>query len=464
LRSYYRKGLDEDDLARCLDFCVRKGVRELKLFFIISGRESSEDLEEFDSLMKGIADRKIAIGSGTNILVSAGFLVRLPFTPLQFEALSFDADLLIGIADRMKDSCLAWGAEFRLAGNPEESFADQALSLFGGKLLPFLQKIPSLGFVYDASLPRKAWESLEGYISTLPDLPSLLEAKPKGFRPPLAFIENEVRLAALWSHYEAAIGFQDRASCFGGRCSACAACMDGKEREAMTGHRIDGPRQKSGYLRDLAAITLEKGRFASILIEAKMPEELAFADPAYRVSWLCRRFFSADETAASLVFEIKESLFVPGYAFGNTIPPGMGRFGMSRFSVFGPSKERLATLLHRLGAQIPGLKVVDDANPSEAVLNIRFIGMRMDSLGKVMADWLDAVHVPYTVKKSEGAWVFDIPPSARGRKSVYAAQAQMSEGGCLALIQGGQRMDMASLLQRPSPINSYLVEVARLTP
>jgi hypothetical protein len=382
---------------------------------------------------------------------------------LQFDSLSFDAEILNGIADRMKDSCHAWGAEFRLAGNPEECFADQALSLFGGRLLPYLQKIPSLGFVYDTSLPRKAWASLEGYISALPELPTLLAAKARDFKPPLAFIEDDFRHAALWSHYTAAIGFQDRASCFGGRCSACAACTDGEEREAMTGHRIEGPRQKSGYLRDLAAITLEKGRFASILIEARIPEELAFADTAYRISWLCRSLFSADQTAASLVFEIKESLFVPGSAFGTTILPGIGRFGISLFSVFGPSKERLAALLTRLGAQIPGLKVVENANPSEAALNIRFQGIRLDFLGKAMADWLGAT-LPYTVKKTESAWRFEIPPSARGRKSVYAAQAQRSEGVCIALIQGGQRMDMGSLMQLLGSSNSYLVEVARLIP
>ncbi|TXT42474.1 MAG: Radical SAM domain-containing protein [Spirochaetes bacterium] len=403
LRSYYRKGLDEEDLGKCLDFCLRRGVRELKLFFIISGRESPEDLEEFDSLMKGIEGRKAASGSGTNVLVSAGFLVRLPFTPLQYEAPSFDAGRLVGIADRMRDSCTATGAEFRLAGSPEECFADQTLSLFGGSLMPYLLRIPSLGFVYDGSLSRKAWESLERYISALPDLPMLLGAKTRDFRPPLAFIVNEDRHAALWSHYEAAIGFKDRASCFGGRCSACGACVDGKEREGMTGHRIASPRQRSGYLRDLAAVILEKGRFASISIEAAIPEELAFAEPAYRVSWLSRRIFAAYEAASFMVFEIKESIFVPGSVFGTTIPHGTGRFGISRFSVFGPSRERLAALLSRLGAQIPGLKVLEAPAPLEVDLGIRLQGINLESLGKVLGSWLEANRVAFTIGASRAS-------------------------------------------------------------
>lgn len=449
MRAYYRKGLDEKDLDRCLELCLGKGVRELKLFFIISGREGPEDFGEFDSLLQGIKARKERNGSGTKVLVSAGYLVRLPFTPLQFEGLSFHRGRLEDAAAVMQRSCEAWGAEFRLAGEPQECFADQALSLFGGTILPFLLKIPSLGHVYDGTLPRRAWESLESFLSALPELPALMQPKPEGYKPPLAFLEDPVRHAVLWSHFKAAQDFEDRSGCFGSRCSACGVCVDPGEIVAMTGHRIEAPRlARDEYLKTLRTLSLEKGRFPALTIQARLPKGLAFADPSYRASWLAREIFAQESGSSALVFEVRESLFVSGSSFASLFPPGAGRYGASRFSIYGPSKERIAALIGRLAPKLSelGMSLEEDRTPVEIALRLR-PGLERSMAGTKVGKWLEASRVPFTARKVPGGWNFEIPDAARGRRKVYGARIMEDAECCAVEIRGGEKMDLPALFE-----------------
>ncbi len=142
MRAYYRKGLTAEHIEICLEKTIRPGIKELKLFFIIAGTETTADIAEFAALMESIKRRKDANSPSTRILVSAGFLVRLPFTPLQYAPLEFDRDKLARLGLLLGEACDRSGIEFRLASDVEESFIDQALSLAGGRGLPLAGKNP----------------------------------------------------------------------------------------------------------------------------------------------------------------------------------------------------------------------------------------------------------------------------------------------------------------------------------
>ncbi|MCE5257251.1 MAG: radical SAM protein, partial [Spirochaetaceae bacterium] len=137
MRSYYHKGISAQQIGNCLDIVIRSGARELKLFFIIAGFEDSDDVDEFSTLMQAIREKKKAAMASTRVLVSAGFLVRLPFTPLQYAPLAFDENRLSGLSSSLATCCQANGIEYRTAVALDEYFVDQTISLSGGILFPW---------------------------------------------------------------------------------------------------------------------------------------------------------------------------------------------------------------------------------------------------------------------------------------------------------------------------------------
>ena len=163
MRAFYRKGLGEGELSTLVHRLIRPGIKELKLFYIISGLESASDLNEFDGFMENLASLKKEGAPGLRVLVSAGYLVRLPGTPLQHASLVLDEAAFRGIVSSMEASCEASGVEFRLASHFDEYCVDQLLSLGDGRLLPWLEKGSKTGIVYDGSLTRACWASLRSF-------------------------------------------------------------------------------------------------------------------------------------------------------------------------------------------------------------------------------------------------------------------------------------------------------------
>jgi len=82
MRNYYQKGLITEQVRKATISILERNARELKLFYIIAGLENSYDIEEFKAFCEEIARFKEQTHTTTRVIVSVGYLVRLPFTPL----------------------------------------------------------------------------------------------------------------------------------------------------------------------------------------------------------------------------------------------------------------------------------------------------------------------------------------------------------------------------------------------
>ncbi len=158
-------------------------------------------------MMEAIGRKKASGVSSARIIVSAGFLVRLPFTPLQYEAPDFDREKLERISYRMNEACEKAGLEFRLASDIEESFVDQALSLAGSAVYPWLEKIPDMRIVYDSSLGKDSWKSLRPYLWGKTQDRLFHSEKPEDYRPPLPYGQDpRLRSSPTLSRSERLLG------------------------------------------------------------------------------------------------------------------------------------------------------------------------------------------------------------------------------------------------------------------
>ena len=113
LRAYLGKPATAGDLVRIAGGLADSGLRQLKLFFIITGCEEERDLDELELFLKNIRAKVPAC----RVIASFMPLFHAPFTPLQFAS----ARTLSGEMERSLSSVFRHaGGEFRWSAPPDE--------------------------------------------------------------------------------------------------------------------------------------------------------------------------------------------------------------------------------------------------------------------------------------------------------------------------------------------------------
>lgn len=309
MRAFYRKGLTEEDITAIIGKLVSPEVREIKLFYIISGLETDADIAEFAEFMAGLSRLKAERAPGLRVLASAGYLVRIPRTPLEYAPLALDKTTLEDRAERLARGAAGAGIEFRVASRFDEYCADQILSLRGEVLAPWLEKVTTHNFVYDGALDRGVWESMESYLSGRGLLgPAFTGEKPETYRPPLSALPQD---PGLYHEYLEARAGRDK-------------------RMHLEKHIRPGTQDDIARIRRLRAA---KAAFQPVSIEAEIPDELEGATDSYRNAWITRKLLEALPGGESQIFETREVLFSSGEICG--LPEGWT--GRSVFEVYGPS-------------------------------------------------------------------------------------------------------------------------------
>ena len=448
MRAYYRKGLSDDHIDICLRKTIQPAVKELKLFFIISGMETPADITEFSSLLAGIKRRKDAQSPSTRILVSMGFLVRLPFTPLQYAPLEFDGPKLTRLGFLLREACELAGLEFRLASDPEECFIDQALSLAGDAAYRWLDRLPALGIVYDKSIGDNAWRSFKPQLFGTDADPDFAAEKSPDFRPPLAFLESPRGFDVLHDHYIEAKRLQDRFSCLGADCSACGACENGTEIQAMTGHSLAVP-PVVRHTEKIEALLSAKARFQPVHVSIDFPEDLALAHPEYRMSWLLRRLSAEVGGGEKVVFEARELLFSGNSPFGDLFSGSCGHFGQSAVALFGPDPERMKLLLSKLKPGFAGLSVkIIDSAPSPILVDIE-LSMpeeKLDCGRLAFSEYALAQKLSFTEEKTRGGWSYKTSSTSKGRRIIAEASLERRDGAARLSFAAGNKASITALL------------------
>jgi hypothetical protein len=196
LRAFLNKSLPTADIRNVLQTLLRERIREIKLFYILTGHETDADLAEFREFVRWLKEKRRAANPSLRVVFSAGFLVRMPGTPLEHDRLFLDeADFKL-ILGPVKSACETNNFEFRLAASWTDYAATQVLAL-GGKINP------DADICYDTALPPSAWEQIktwrQPHVARLKPLRPT-KSIPRKLRPPEnlpAFRELMARKARL---------------------------------------------------------------------------------------------------------------------------------------------------------------------------------------------------------------------------------------------------------------------------
>jgi Fe-S oxidoreductase len=417
MRSFYRKGVTLGDIEAAAANLCRPAARELKLFYIISGLEDDEDVTEFSAFLASLVELKRRRAPGLRILASAGYLVRLPFTPLQFAPLCLDREHLEAIAAKLEAACEDAGVEFRLAASYEEYYVDQVLALGGSALGPWIEGAAEAGIVYDGSLSRGAGRSLEAFANEAGLLDEVfLAEKSATWRPPLAFSDENHK--ALRKQYELASCFAQRA----GKLPVPAA---------------SGPEA----MRRLERLMAAKRKFAAVFVRVSFPEEFARATEEFRSSYLQRRIFAAASEAVPALFDAEEELFAKGARL-----EGFAEryWGEACYRLLGPNAEKLAA-----AARAAGLEVLEASpEPERIEAELELPAAYAAEAAAAIKAWLGEERVSFVETKSGAARELACAKADEKKKSLYRAVIETRGARFCVSLELGHKARLEPLLAK----------------
>ncbi len=199
LRRWLHKGLDDCKLYRGLSFILGAPVREMKLFFLATGMETTDDIDEFRRLISFIDETAKKVSRFPRIIVSFTPMVRFPFTPLENEP----APDLKTVSETMLQCeriVCSRRFEFRRAASLNEYIFSQAFVRANGAQVwkALCDTVAMTDFVYYKDIPDYFINALKERLDTEGiDIWQLLYDKDKFTKLPVIMPFSNTRLKTV---------------------------------------------------------------------------------------------------------------------------------------------------------------------------------------------------------------------------------------------------------------------------
>ncbi len=416
MRAYYNKELNETDIRTVLASMVREGAREIKLFYILNGYENDADIAEFSAFMGWLEGMLSAQppGSRPRIILSVGELLRMPFTPLAYEALILEPAPYAAISARLREIAVRCNVEFRSPEHFDEYCLSQVLALLPSGCLELLAALAERGYAYDRNLSRGAWEFARGWLDARGLLDqAFLGRKDRKYPFPYQFITPLASRDLVYQRWLDAASFTGQRSCLGSSCVGCSACDD-SERGFLEEHSFDGVSQgdPKGVLRGMESLMAAKRKPYRYHIQAKLTEEAAPHDPAYAAALFRRQLYKNIPQLCDSVWTATDAFLKSGDGL-ERLP---GAWGDTVYTVLSssPIDGRLVEAAGYKGS-------VELDLPERFKVDLFFKGASMAMALKLLTDFLNAAAIPHTLRKNGDRAAMEI--SGKGLKKNNVLQA-----------------------------------------
>jgi radical SAM superfamily enzyme YgiQ (UPF0313 family) len=447
-RAFFHKSLTDQQLDALLNRLIRQAIRDVKLFFILTGHETEDDLADFHDLVLKIKAWRKQHNRGLRVVFSFGYLVRMPFTPLQYDRLYLEEDAWRQITGTVKSSCETNGFEFRLATDWEEYAASQVLALGGTWLHEPVLTLAGQGHHYDLRLTPGYWASLRRWMDAAGYWDEeFLGEKDRDYPWPLAFVNGNIPSAYLHGQYQEAVAGNDRGYCLGevgdpgnlgepGSCLGCGACATPAERAEITQHAMRYP--TPDYLSVLERTMRSKWRLQPVYARLRLPPAAAGGAPAWVNALLMRAFLEAFPTLEDNLLSVNESVFQTRANRARYA----GTYGETIVALRAWDLELLEAALME-GQELPdGVQFqgwVAGFEPGgfvRARFRIDLPADHFPDAGRALRRYLQAQYVPVNLRGADHGYVYDIPDKALKKRVLLA--------GAFAEIRGRYHLDLVA--------------------
>jgi len=291
-RAFLHKSLPTEDIVSLLERLLGKRIREIKLFFILTGHESDKDIIEFRAFVRQLKAVRRAGNRGIRVIFSFGLLIRMPFTPLRYDRLYLDEAHWRPLIGQAKSTCETNGFEFRLAFDWPTYCVTQVLALGGHWLTETVVALARAGHCFDGGISPEYWEALRAWMVKRGHWgDAFLAEKSADHVFAMDWVSSDIQPGFLYRQFQAARAGKDRGYCLGsadgdGTCLGCGACADAEQRRTLTMHRIHEPIPSTGmsgssYLAELRAMVARKRRLQPVYWHVRLAGWLGGVHPAF---------------------------------------------------------------------------------------------------------------------------------------------------------------------------------------
>ena len=471
MRAFLHKSLEDAEIEAVIVRLMQQKIREIKLFYILTGHEERADLDEFHRFVLQLKAWLRRHARGLRIVFSFGLLVRMPFTPLRYDRLFLDEAAWRRIAGPVKASCETNGFEFRMATPWDEYATTQVLALGGTWLHAPVTALAREGHLFDLTLTPGYWEALRSWLEAHGHWDAgFLGEKTEAYDFPLSFVARSVSDDVLYRHYAQAIAGEDPGYCLGevgdpaavggqGRCLACGACSTPEERGAITEHVMARP--GAGYVRELDAVMRTKRRLQPVYARVWLPPLVAAADPAWTQALLMRSLLAAHPAWAEQLLSVQEAVFTTRA----NAPRYVGIYGETVIALKAWDPEVVAEDLVS-DVELPGgvrvLGRIDGFQPGSferARMRLVLNAAHFPDAGRALRRYLQDQYVPVNLRglspDGSSGYAFDLPAKALKKRVLMEGSFREADGDVEIDMVVSPKFDLVGYLRSFSPPGRY---------
>jgi radical SAM superfamily enzyme YgiQ (UPF0313 family) len=421
-RRFLHKSLADAEVAHALEALHGRRVREVKLFYILTGRETEEDFAEFAGFLKWLKEARRKVDAPPRMVFSFGLLVHMPFTPLRYAPPLLSETTWRPLAGRAKSVCETNGFEFRLSHQWSEYAATQVLGSSHPSLADLLVGLSDKGCISSEGLPPEGQHVVEEWIRERAG--QLQGEKPQDHVFAFSFLETEGSRRALYRQYLAAKA---------GRDGGYAAGVDPSIRSGVSPESIQR----------LARTTQAKHKLEAVPWKVLFAQETAGLGIEWKDSWLLRRLLALCPGQTENVLSVRESLVAPSTTFG----VDTAWFGKSVAAVTAWDQQSFAQAVRGI-PELFGEEARAFAPGMWKSLSVSlwlptpYFPDALERLGVFLRD----SHAPVTIMRDGDSHVLVVPDKSARKRAVLAGKASRTDGGVRMDLVIGAKLRLGDYL------------------
>jgi len=452
-RAWLHKSLSMEEIATLLDRLLGLKIRRIKLFYILTGHETDEDIQEFRRFLKWLKKARRSKKRRVRVIFSFGLLIRMPFTPLRYDRLPLDEQVWRLLIGQAKSACETNGFEFRLAFDWPTYCVTQVLALGGYWLVEPVIALAQKGYYFDTTLSPTYWEELEKWLRQSGHWnDAFLDEKGPDYAFALEFVESDVSSDFLYRQYQESQAGRDSGYCLGnrerpGRCLGCGACLGEEQRRAITHHQIRQPDARR-YLKQLRKVVARKRRLRPAYFLLRLAPSLAGTLPEFLNAFVFRELLSRYPELTDNLLSVRESLF--------TVGPNADHFpllsGETVFALKAWNVEKLAIGFF-VKKPVSEFEIV---GPAEGFTRGAFTRLHLDlhlpdeffsEPRSRLEQYLRAEYLHYNLRREDGRYRFELPRKALKKKILFDGFFETQSDGFSASLDVGPKFSLMAFLQ-----------------
>ena len=460
LRVWLHKSLPAEDITDLLQRLFALKVRRIKLFYVLTGYESGDDVEEFRRFLRWLKEaRRRSQNRSVRVIFSFGLLVRMPFTPLRYDRLLLDEQAWRPLIGKVKSACETNGFEFRLAFDWPTYCVTQVLAIGGHWLVEPLVSLAQTGYYFDTTLEPAYWDELKRWLVEAGHWgEAFLGEKCPDYAFALEFVRSNVSAEFLYRQYQEIQAGDDSGYCLGdqeqpGHCLGCGACVGEGQSHAITHHQIRQP-ERVRFATQLREVMGRKRRLQPIYFLVRFDSWLAGVVTESLNGFVFKAVLAGCPDLVDNLLSVRESLFA--------IRPNDRRFPpVSGETVFALKAWDVEQLGQALETRFPGENQVSGVEilglaprfiPGEFArlhLEVHLPAGLFPEPRARLEQYLRGAYVRYSLRREGVRYRFDLPPKALKKKILFGGSFETRERdqGYFASLDVGSKFDLMAFLR-----------------